>query len=236
MMNYQRLGPHGYRLLRFATSELPELNARVEAAQIWRDRYPVKSMAGERLKEIHPGWHGLAGDRRYAFLTLDSRSGLPWLSARDFPGNYLLLGKVTADSGHPSQPAQLWRGAYDAMDVSLITTGSLRTIRSAVGRNLESARFRPNILIDATATRDFPEEKWVGRQLGFGEQPDDTRVLVARKDERCAFVNFDPVTTASDPRILREVVRTRRNLLGAYALMQRPGLVRVDDSVWSRHG
>ena len=49
-------------------------------------RYPVKSMAGERLEEVHLGWHGLAGDRRYAFLRLDSRSGLPWLSARDFPG------------------------------------------------------------------------------------------------------------------------------------------------------
>ena len=49
-------------------------------------RYPVKSMAGERLEEARLGWHGLAGDRRCAFLRLDSRSGLPWLSARDFPG------------------------------------------------------------------------------------------------------------------------------------------------------
>lgn len=231
-------------------------------------RYPVKSMAGERLEEVHLGWHGLAGDRRYAFLRLDSRSGLPWLSARDFPGllcykayypddedlsrgrpivitpdgetfpvwDYPLLGKLAADAGHPLQPVQLWRGAYDAMDVSLLTTGSLRTMSSVVGRDLEASRFRPNILIEATATRDFPEEKWVGRQLGFGERPDDTRVLIARKDERCAIVNFDPVTAASDPRILRGIVRTRRNLLGVYALVQRPGLVRYGDSVWLRRG
>jgi uncharacterized protein len=229
-------------------------------------RYPVKSMAGESLEEAQLGWHGLAGDRRYAFVRLDSRSGLPWLSARDFPGllcyrahyrggedlgrsqpivmtpdgaalpfwDDLLWGKLTADAGHPLQAVQLWRGAYDAMDVSLITTGSLRTISAAVGIRLESARFRPNILIEATATRDFPEEKWVGRILGFGERPDDIRVLVARKDERCAIVNFDPATAASDPRILREIVRMRRNLLGAYGLVQRPGVVRAGDSVWLR--
>lgn len=214
-------------------------------------RYPVKSMAGERLEEARLGWHGLAGDRRYAFLRLDSRSGLPWLSARDFPGllcyrahyadskdlsfgrpivitpggetfsvwDYLLLGKLTADAGHPLHPVQLWRGAYDAMDLSLLTTGSLRTMSSRVGRSLEASRFRPNILIEATAARDFPEEKWVGRQLSFGERPDTTRVLIARKDERCAIVNFDPATAASDPRILREIVRTRRNLLGVYAIV-----------------
>lgn len=231
-------------------------------------RYPVKSMAGERLEEVHLGWHGFEGDRRYAFLRLDSRSGLPWLSARDFPAllcyqayydgdedlrrgraivvtpggeslpvwDCLLLNKLTADAGHPLQPVQLWRGAYDAMDVSLITTGSLRTISSAVGWDLEVRRFRPNILIEATAARDFPEEKWVGRLLGFGERPDDTKVLVARKDERCAIINFDPTTAASDPRVLREIVRMRRNLLGAYAQVQRPGLVRAGDSVWLRHG
>jgi len=231
-------------------------------------RYPVKSMAGERLEESHLGWHGLAGDRRYAFLRLDSRSGLPWLSARDFPAllcyrayypddedvrrgravvitpdgeavsvwDRLLLDKLKADVGHPLRPVQLWRGAYDAMDISLITTSSLRTISYAVGRDLESARFRPNILVDATATRDFPEEKWIGRVLGFGEQPDNTRVLVARRDERCAVVNFDPQTAASDPRVLREIVRRRHNLLGAYAMVERPGLVRAGDSVWLRHG
>ena len=29
-------------------------------------RYPVKSMAGERLEEANLGWHGLDGDRRLA--------------------------------------------------------------------------------------------------------------------------------------------------------------------------
>jgi len=48
-------------------------------------RYPVKSMAGERLEEAGMGWHGLDGDRRLAFRKIDDRSGFPWLSASKLP-------------------------------------------------------------------------------------------------------------------------------------------------------
>ena len=48
-------------------------------------RYPVKSMAGERLEVAPLGWHGFEGDRRLAFRRLDDRSGFPWLSAGKLP-------------------------------------------------------------------------------------------------------------------------------------------------------
>jgi len=50
-------------------------------------RYPVKSMAGERLEEANLGWHGLDGDRRLAFrrIRIDDRSGMPWLTASKLP-------------------------------------------------------------------------------------------------------------------------------------------------------
>jgi uncharacterized protein YcbX len=48
-------------------------------------RYPVKSMAGERLEVAQLGWHGLDGDRRLAFRRVDDRSGFPWLTASKFP-------------------------------------------------------------------------------------------------------------------------------------------------------
>jgi uncharacterized protein YcbX len=44
-------------------------------------RYPVKSMAGERLDEATLSWHGLEGDRRLALRRIDDRSGFPWLTA-----------------------------------------------------------------------------------------------------------------------------------------------------------
>jgi len=48
-------------------------------------RYPVKSMAGERLEVAELGWHGLDGDRRLAFRRIDDHSGFPWLTASKLP-------------------------------------------------------------------------------------------------------------------------------------------------------
>src|SRR5215472_5438421 len=48
-------------------------------------RYPVKSMAGERLEVANLGWHGLDGDRRLAFRRKNDRSGMPWLTASRLP-------------------------------------------------------------------------------------------------------------------------------------------------------
>jgi uncharacterized protein len=48
-------------------------------------RYPVKSMAGERLEAVNLGWHGLESDRRLAFRRMDDRSGFPWLTASRLP-------------------------------------------------------------------------------------------------------------------------------------------------------
>jgi len=48
-------------------------------------RYPVKSMAGEKLEAAELGWHGLEGDRRFAFKRTQDNSGFPWLSATKVP-------------------------------------------------------------------------------------------------------------------------------------------------------
>jgi uncharacterized protein YcbX len=48
-------------------------------------RYPVKSMAGQSLDSASIGWHGLDGDRRFAFIRVSTESGFPWLSASKLP-------------------------------------------------------------------------------------------------------------------------------------------------------
>jgi uncharacterized protein YcbX len=48
-------------------------------------RYPIKSMAGERLDFAKIGWHGIEGDRRLAFRRLADRGGFPWLTASRLP-------------------------------------------------------------------------------------------------------------------------------------------------------
>ena len=47
-------------------------------------RYPVKSMAAEPVEDVDVSWHGLSGDRRWAFVRPDLPSnGFPWLTLRE---------------------------------------------------------------------------------------------------------------------------------------------------------
>lgn len=48
-------------------------------------RYPVKSMRGEPLGAATLGWHGIEGDRRFAFQRMEAPGGFPWLTAGRLP-------------------------------------------------------------------------------------------------------------------------------------------------------
>ena len=62
-------------------------------------RYPVKSMRGEALDAATVGWHGLEGDRRFAFRRLDDRGGFPWLTASKLP-DLILFTPLRRDAEH----------------------------------------------------------------------------------------------------------------------------------------
>lgn len=61
-------------------------------------RYPVKSMAGERVDVAQLGWHGIAGDRRLAVRRTLERSGFPWLTASKLP-DLLLFTPLRHEDG-----------------------------------------------------------------------------------------------------------------------------------------
>jgi len=67
-------------------------------------RYPVKSMAGVRLDSASLGWHGLSGDRRFAFRRLVDQSGFPWLTASRLPELLLYkpVGEAEVDKNLPT--------------------------------------------------------------------------------------------------------------------------------------
>lgn len=65
-------------------------------------RYPVKSMAGIKADSAVLGWHGLAGDRRFAFRRLTDRSNFPWLTASRLPE--LLLYQPTNLNDQNGEP------------------------------------------------------------------------------------------------------------------------------------
>ena len=70
-------------------------------------RYPVKSMAGERLEVARLGWHGLDGDRRLAFRRVDDRSGFPWLTASRLPDLLLFAPHRRENGGHGELPTHV---------------------------------------------------------------------------------------------------------------------------------
>ncbi len=218
-------------------------------------RYPVKSMASEELDGAEVSWHGLAGDRRWAFVRDGQvRSGFPWLTIRERPEMaryrpfYTERARPNAsatlvrtpsggelDVADPALAAELGpgvrvikqdRGVFDTMPLSLLTTQTLASLGRLVGTGLAAGRFRPNLLVDA-AGPDFAEDAWVGRVLRIG----GLRMRVDLRDQRCVMVTIDPVTLHRDPAILRVIARERDNRLGVYGSTVEPGQVAVGDPV-----
>ena len=222
-------------------------------AALWR--YPVKSMAGEKLEKTEVSWHGVAGDRRWAFVRDGQvRSGFPWLTMRELPqlahyrprfadpgrpdASVTLVQRPSGgelEVADPALAAELGpgvrvikqnRGVFDTMPLSLLTTRTLASLGRLAGTDLAPERFRPNLLVDALSG-DFPEDGWVGRILRVG----GLRMRVDQRDQRCVMVTIDPVTLDRDPAILRAIARERDARLGVYGSTVQPGAVAVGDPV-----
>ncbi len=224
-------------------------------AGLWR--YPVKSMAGEALAEVDVSWHGLAGDRRWAFIRNDSKeSGFPWLTLRergdmghyrpsfkepDRPNKSRLVVRtpsgVLLDVTDPALGTELRtggvraikqdRGIFDTFPLSLVTTQTIDRLGKTLGTHLDVKRFRPNILVEAADETPFPEDSWVGSVLRIGT----LRMRVDKRDGRCLVITIDPDTTERRPEILRAVARDRQGCLGVYGSTVEPGHIQLDDSV-----
>ncbi|MEO8575812.1 MAG: MOSC N-terminal beta barrel domain-containing protein, partial [Gemmatimonadales bacterium] len=181
-------------------------------------RYPVKSMRSESLDSIEVGFHGLVGDRRWAFVRAGlERSGFPWLTIREKPEMWHYQPRfeeperpdhsvtvVRTPSGDefdvvdPALAEELGFGArvikqslgvFDTFPLSLITTQTIGSLGSIVGTQLNRRRFRPNFLIEATTDETFPEDQWVGGILKIG----GISMRIDKRDKRCVVINVDPV-------------------------------------------
>ena len=219
-------------------------------AGLWR--YPVKSMASEALESVEVGWHGLAGDRRWAFVRGGlERSGFPWMTIREDAAMWRYLPRfvdparpdasrtvVRTPAGEeidvvdPALAASLGegvrvikqnRGVFDAMPLSLITTRAIGELEGLVGRELAVQRFRPNLLVESSER----EDAWVGRVLRVGGMA----MRVDQRDERCVVVNVDPVSGERDPSVLKTLARERSTCIGVYGSVVTLGRVTVGDTV-----
>jgi hypothetical protein len=221
---------------------------------LWR--YPVKSMAADAIASTEVSWHGLAGDRRWAFVRENARrSGFPWLTLRE-SWELARFRPAFVDPSRPDQsavvvhtpagasfdvadpalaallepgarPIKFDRGAFDTFPIALTTTATLAWLAARVGTRLDVARFRPNLLVETDDAAPFAEEAWLGRVLRIGT----VRLRLDKRDGRCVVITIDPATGARDPSILRALATERQGCLGVYGSIVEPGRLALDDAV-----
>ena len=134
------------------------------------------------------------------------------------------LAAIVAElAAGPVHLMRMERGCFDAMPLSLLTTGEVAAIGQAHGAALDPRRFRANILVESEGdARD-----WIGCVLAIG----DARVRADWAIPRCAIITVDPHTAERDAGVLRTVAQRFGNTAGIYATAVEPGVIRLGDLV-----
>ena len=110
-------------------------------------RYPVKSMAGTATSSAVLGWHGLDGDRRFAFRRAGDGSGMPWLTASRLPDlvRYVPVG-LDERSGEPL-PTHV--RTPDGATVGLGSAELKAELSARFGKEIELMKLRHGIFDEA---------------------------------------------------------------------------------------
>lgn len=208
----------------------------MRVAELWR--YPVKSMAGERLEAAEVGRLGLAGDR--LVHVQDARGRV--ITARTHPA--LLAFRATlGPEGEPLVDGRPWldpevgravetsvgAGArlvrydgperFDVLPLLVATDGAL----AALGA--DHRRLRPNLVI--AGVDGLQERGWPGRRLRAG----GALIDVATLRSRCVMTTYDPDSQAQDISILRRIVHEFGGRMALDCAVLEPGRVAVGDPV-----
>jgi uncharacterized protein len=206
-------------------------------AELWR--FPVKSMAGERLTSAEIGPLGIPGDR---VVHVENDKGRT-ITSRSRPRLLLHRGTLGADGeprvdGRPwgddgvlrdvieavGEPARLVRDEspdrFDVLPLLIATDGAI----AAFGH--DGRRLRPNIVIGGV--NGLAERTWEGRRLHVG----DALVGVVDLRDRCIMTTFDPDTAVQDADVLLKIHRDFDGALALNGRVLRPGRVEVGDEVF----
>ena len=207
----------------------------MHVAELWR--YPVKSMAGERMAETDVRIDGIPGDR--ALYVVDARGEI--VSARTRP---LLLGhratigadgavlvdgrpwdspEVAADVEAAAGPgARIMPAAgperFDILPLLVATDGAI----AAFGR--DHRRLRPNIVLGGVP--GLAERAWEGRQVAIA----DVVIALADLRGRCIVTTYDPDTIHQDVDVLLGIRAQFGGTLALNAWAGRPGRIAVGDT------
>ena len=208
----------------------------MQLAEIWR--YPVKSLAGERLDSVELTAQGVPGDR--VVHLVDDR-GKVATARRHY--RLVTIQATLGEDGEPLVDGDRWDSEPASQRIQEATRNGVRLARSEGGPlhddtpllvatdgavewlGEDGRRFRPNLVV--AGVEGLGERDWPGRTLRVG----DAAIAVEHLCERCLVTTVDPDTAEADPSVL---TRVRRDLDGLFALncdVLEPGRVMVGDAV-----
>lgn len=208
----------------------------MRVAELWR--YPVKSMAGERLAVADVMESGIRGDR---VVHVRSAKGSV-VTSRTRPQ---LLGHraVLGPDGEPLVDGRPWASPEVARAVEVAAGPGAHLVRydgverfdilpllvatdGAIGAfGYDGRRLRPNIVIGGV--EGLAERTWEGKFLRAGE------VIIGIQDlrGRCVMTTFDPDTLAQDVGVLRTIQKEFGGTMALNCYVVRGGTLRVGDPV-----
>jgi uncharacterized protein YcbX len=124
----------------------------------------------------------------------------------------------------PAPPAGM--ADNGAPQVSILNLASLRALSERVGRPLDPARFRGNLVLDGIPP--WGEFDWIGRRIRIGAVAFD----VTDRIERCRATEASPESGARDANVLRALEDGWGHRdFGVYATVATAGTVTVGDAV-----
>jgi uncharacterized protein YcbX len=208
----------------------------VRVAELWR--YPVKSMAGERLDHAQLSKFGVFGDRVVQVRDATGRlitsrthpsllgfrarfdeangpivNDLPWRDPQIAAAVEEAIGlgtNLVADESN---------GRFDVLPLLVATDGAI----AAFG--YDGRRLRPNIVIGGV--QGLAERTWEGHALRIG----DVLIGIHSLRGRCVMTTFDPDSLEQDRRVLKKIVTQFDGRLALNCWVMQGGTVRVGDEV-----
>lgn len=208
----------------------------MHVAELWR--YPVKSMAGERLEAAEVGYLGIAGDRvvhvedargrvitarthpkLLAFKATLGAAGEPLVHGR--PWNDLEIGRAVEAVVGPGARLVRHDGPerFDVLPLLVATDGALQALA------VDHRRLRPNIVV--AGVEGLVERAWPGRRLQAGIIVIDVEKLRSR----CVMTTYDPDTQAQDLSVLRRIAQDFGGRMALDCAVRAPGRIAVGDAV-----
>jgi uncharacterized protein YcbX len=204
--------------------------------ELWR--YPVKSMAGERIETAEVTEAGIAGDRMVLvvgpggrIITSRTHPRLLGLRAMLAPGGDVLVDGKRWDDPEIAEAVRAAAGPnahlvrydgperFDVLPLLIGTDGAFEQL------GVDHRRLRPNIVVGGV--EGLAERGWPGHRLRVG----DAIASVLKLRTRCVMTTYDPDTLEQDLSVLRRIASEFEGQMALDCAVVTGGRLAVGDPV-----